>query len=117
MNGLYTTKPFRVSPHLLFCQRLLGVRPFVGREHNEGYVNILSDLINKLEIEDRVVIISDYDASHIPLYYGMADVFVSPSDNIQETFGLSVIEAMASGLPVIVSDWDGYRDTVVDGVT
>ena len=27
MNGLYTTKPFRVSPHLLFCQRLLGVRP------------------------------------------------------------------------------------------
>ena len=27
MNGLYTTKPFRVSSHLLFCQRLLGVRP------------------------------------------------------------------------------------------
>ena len=27
MNGLYTTKPFRVSSHLLICQRLLGVRP------------------------------------------------------------------------------------------
>ena len=27
MNGLYTTKPFRILPHLLFCQRLLGVRP------------------------------------------------------------------------------------------
>ena len=89
----------------------------IGREHNAGYVDILSDLIKKLDIEDRVLIISDYDASHIPLYYGMADVFVSPSDNIQETFGLSVIEAMASGLPVIVSDWDGYRDTVADGRT
>jgi len=27
MNGLYTTKPFRVSFHPHFCQRLLGVRP------------------------------------------------------------------------------------------
>ena len=44
-----------------------------------------------------------------------ADVFVSPSDNIQETFGLAVVEAMASGLPVVASDWDGYRDLVDDG--
>ena len=46
-----------------------------------------------------------------------ADVFVSPSDNIQETFGLAVLEAMASGLPVVASDWDGYRDLVADGET
>lgn len=46
-----------------------------------------------------------------------ADIFTSPSDNIQETFGLTPIEAMAAGLPVVVSDWDGYRDTVVDGET
>jgi len=45
-----------------------------------------------------------------------ADVFTSLADNVQETFGLSVIEAMASGLPVVVSDWDGYKDTVRDGV-
>jgi len=45
-----------------------------------------------------------------------ADVFVSLSDNIQETFGITPLEAMASGLPVIVSDWDGYKDTVRHGV-
>lgn len=45
-----------------------------------------------------------------------ADIFISLVDNIQESFGLTPIEAMASGLPVIVTDWDGYRDAVRDGV-
>lgn len=44
------------------------------------------------------------------------DIFLSLSDNIQETFGLAPVEAMAVGLPVVVSEWDGYRDTVRDGV-
>jgi len=45
-----------------------------------------------------------------------ADIFCSLSDNHQETFGLTPIEAMAAGLPVVVSDWNGYRDTVRDGI-
>ena len=45
-----------------------------------------------------------------------ADAFVSLSDNIQETFGLTPVEAMAAGLPVVVSDWNGYKDTVRVGV-
>lgn len=48
--------------------------------------------------------------------WAAADLFISLSDNIQETFGLTPIEAMAAGLPVVVSDWDGYKDTVRDGV-
>ncbi|MGQ0671962.1 MAG: glycosyltransferase family 4 protein [Hyphomicrobium sp.] len=44
-----------------------------------------------------------------------ADLFVSLSDNIQETFGLAPVEAMAAGLPVVATDWDGYRDTIRDG--
>lgn len=48
--------------------------------------------------------------------WGAADVFCSLSDNIQETFGLTPLEAMAAGLPVVVTDWDGYRDTVRDGI-
>ncbi|PHV07848.1 glycosyl transferase [Janthinobacterium sp. BJB412] len=48
--------------------------------------------------------------------WAAGDLFVSLSDNIQETFGLTPIEAMAAGMPVVVSDWDGYKDTVRDGV-
>jgi hypothetical protein len=44
--------------------------------------------------------------------YQAADVFMAPSDNVQETFGLTVLEAMASGLPVIASSWGAYRETV-----
>lgn len=50
------------------------------------------------------------------LAWACADIFCALSDNIQETFGIVPIEAMAAGLPVIVSDWDGYRDTVRDGI-
>jgi glycosyltransferase involved in cell wall biosynthesis len=46
-----------------------------------------------------------------------ADFFLSLADNVQESFGLTPLEAMAAALPCIVSDWDGYKDTVADGET
>lgn len=46
-----------------------------------------------------------------------ADIFTLPSDSIQETFGLVPVEAMAAGLPVVMPDWDGFRDTVRHGET
>ncbi|MEB3234851.1 MAG: glycosyltransferase family 4 protein [Cyanobacteriota bacterium] len=46
-----------------------------------------------------------------------ADLFCSPADNLQETFGLSLLEAMAAELPVVASDWSGYRDLVEHGVS
>ena len=45
-----------------------------------------------------------------------ADLFISLADNIQESFGLTPVEAMAAGLPAIVTDWDGYRGGVRDGI-
>lgn len=48
--------------------------------------------------------------------WSAADLFLSFSENIQETFGLTPAEAMAAGLPCVVTDWNGYRETVRHGV-
>jgi glycosyltransferase involved in cell wall biosynthesis len=48
--------------------------------------------------------------------WSAADLFISLSDNVQETFGLTPVEAMAAGLPSVVTDWNGYKDTVRHGV-
>ncbi|MBC7736167.1 MAG: glycosyltransferase family 4 protein, partial [Candidatus Saccharibacteria bacterium] len=45
-----------------------------------------------------------------------ADVSLFMIDNIQETFGLAPLEGMAAGLPLLVSDWDGMKDTVTPDV-
>ena len=49
--------------------------------------------------------------------YRAADIFLSPSDNVQETFGLTILEAGLAGLPVIASEYDGYKDTILHGQT
>ncbi|HEY0710829.1 MAG TPA: glycosyltransferase family 4 protein, partial [Polyangia bacterium] len=69
-----------------------------------------------LGIADRVRLEIDFADAEKANLLAAADVFVSPSDNPQETFGLSVVEAMAAGLPVVVSDFDGYKDTVTEAV-
>ena len=64
----------------------------------------------------RVVTLDGRQPEHRLAAWAGADVFCSLSDNIQETFGITPIEAMAAGLPVVVADWDGYKDTVRDGI-
>ncbi len=48
--------------------------------------------------------------------WAAADIFLSLPDNHQETLGLTPIEAMAAGLPVVGADWDGYRMSVRPGI-
>ena len=59
-----------------------------------------------------VVTLDGRKAADRQIAWASADVFCSLSDNIQETFGIVPIEAMAAGIPVVVSDWNGYKDTV-----
>lgn len=64
----------------------------------------------------NILVLDGNDKELLAQGWAAADIFVSLVDNIQETFGLAPVEAMAAGLPVVASDWDGYRYTIRDGV-
>ena len=65
----------------------------------------------------RVIFVDGHNLSLEPVVRSASDVFLSLVDSTQETFGLTPIEAMASGLPVVGSDWNGYKDTIQHGKT
>ncbi|KPQ09032.1 MAG: Glycosyltransferase [Saliniramus fredricksonii] len=76
----------------------------------------LRDTARAIDPRLDLVVRPDLTAQDLRAAYAAADVFAAMSDNIQETFGLAVIEAMAAGLPVVVSDWSGYRDLVREAI-
>lgn len=70
-------------------------------------------LVEKLKIKDKVVFADNVDNQDLPDYYNLADLFVLPSINRLESFGIVLLEAMACGKPCIASNLKGVR-TVVD---
>lgn len=64
----------------------------------------------------RVIFLDALPTDRLAAVRAAADIFTSLSDNIQETFGLTPVEALASGLPSVVSDWNGYRETIRHGI-
>jgi glycosyltransferase involved in cell wall biosynthesis len=84
---------------------------FAGAD--DGYLGELRQLVNKLELEKRVIFTGPIFGREKLEAYIDADVYVLPS--IYEIFGVSVLEACACALPVIVTDRCGIAD-VVDGV-
>ena len=87
-----------------------------GRHANESIAHAFSSAARLACPHVRVLPLDGRQGDNYRQAWADADVFCSLSDNLQETFGLTPIEAMAAGLPVVVSDWDGYKDTVRDGV-
>ena len=76
------------------------------------YKKWLVDLVNKLDLKDRVVFVGPVDDYWLPSYYSATDVVVLPSTSRLEAFGIVGLEGMASGKPLILSDIPGVRDVI-----
>ena len=106
---------------------LLGAAALLSKRHDiclilagakeGGYAAQLKELAASLGFADRLHIHADFAAELKPALYAACDIFVSPADNQQETFGLTILEAMAARRPVVASDFSGYRDLVEHGAT
>ena len=77
-------------------------------------LNHLKQLTEKLSISKHVEFTGRIDYSEIQDYFNMTDVFINISE--YESFGVSVIEAMACEKAVIVSDTGGLKEIVDDGI-
>lgn len=79
--------------------------------------NELIDLIDELGLQEVVFLIGKVAYADLPMLYASAEAFVITSNSHAETWGLTVNEAMAAGLPVFVSSSCGScEDLVEDGI-
>jgi UDP-glucose:(heptosyl)LPS alpha-1,3-glucosyltransferase len=80
----------------------------VGKGNAGPYLKMAQDL----GIRDQIVFAGVTD--EVEAYYLASEIFVMPSR--MDTFGLVVLEAMAAGLPVVISATVGAADLVAHGV-
>jgi glycosyltransferase involved in cell wall biosynthesis len=67
------------------------------------------------EAAKRVTFVGLVDCGSVSKYYADADIYVSPA--LYESFGMSIIEAMAAGLPVVAARGGAVPDLISDGKT
>ena len=84
-----------------------------GWHANDHIMKAFSDAAHLTCPSIKLINLDGRSKKNRDLAWASADIFCSLSDNIQETFGITPIEAMARGIPLVVSDWNGYRDSVI----
>jgi glycosyltransferase involved in cell wall biosynthesis len=81
----------------------------VGAPRNAPYAAALKALAESLGVSDRVDWIGGVPLEETVHFYRAASVFAYPSHN--ETFGLPILEAMATGCPVVTSNCSAMPET------
>ncbi|MBD3314893.1 MAG: glycosyltransferase [Chitinivibrionales bacterium] len=108
-------------PPLLSFRMLVNQNPdkellFIIAGGGSGSEQVLVQaMVREMRLEGMVKILPNFDVSIKRSLYGAADIVLALSDNLQETFGISVIEGMAAGLPVVASDLNGYKELFEHG--
>ena len=82
---------------------------------SEPVARKLTDLAGSVGVAERVRLVGGVSREELPRWYRSADVLACPA--WYEPFGLTPLEAMACGVPVVAYAVGGFTDTVVDGVT
>lgn len=77
----------------------------------------LAHLIKTLGLEQTVFLKGKVPNKEVPGILNTFDIFCATSMLNSESFGVAVVEAMSMGVPVVVSDVDGFKEVVVDGQT
>jgi glycosyltransferase involved in cell wall biosynthesis len=89
----------------------------VAGTEDTRFVSLLRGDMETLGIAGSCAVFVNPSEQEKTWIYSTADAFVSPANSLQESFGITLLEAMAYALPVIASDWNGYRDIVKSGST
>lgn len=87
---------------------------FYAPDGSSDYPERLDAMVRDAGLGDRVTFHSYLPHKDIISYYQQADVVVNPS--LSETFGISIVEGMACGVPVVGTRVGGMLDTIVDDV-
>jgi phosphatidyl-myo-inositol dimannoside synthase len=80
----------------------------------------LEALAGELGVRDRVRFLTDVPDDDLPALYNCAEIYLGlsrPAGLLMEGFGISLVEASASGIPVVAGRAGGVPDAVEDGVT
>ena len=128
-----TVEAFSLPSFTLFCNRtwesIYGVdvlaKAFVKVAADNPYVNLvllgggsqaarIRQILMNGGVLDRVHFGGHVSQADLPRRYHMADLYISPSH--VDGSSVSLMEALASGLPCLVSDIPGNREWIDDGV-
>ncbi len=102
--------PILLSALPSIAERVPGVRVLVvGDGPQAPWVRLLA---RRAPCEVRFL--GELEHDDIPRAYRTADVFVAPSTG-SESFGIVHLEAMASGVPIVASDIEGYAEILDPG--
>lgn len=103
---------------------LIEAFPRILKEEPKALLLIVGDGPDKAALEakaasseaaDRIIFTGMVKFSDVPYYYSLGDVFVNASKT--ETQGLTIMEAMASGLPIVVYNDSNIAEHIKDGVS
>lgn len=97
----------------LITQRLSNV--WLAVIGNGPLMKAANSLARRLDIADRTLFVGEISPAELPNWYACADLYCSPALG-GETLGIVLLEAMASGTPVIASRIPGYSETIRDGI-